>query len=815
MLSELSSDCRYAVRALLRSPGFAVAAIVTIALGVGVNAGVFTILNGVLFRDVPAPDAHELVQLEQTVEGAEFTATTGGNNTFTIADYRTYRDRSQTLSGLLAYSGPRETTLGGDAPQKVYGALVSCNYFAVLQALPQVGRALGAQDCEPGAEPVVLLGHALWTSTFASDPRIVGRTVELAGNRFTVVGVAAEGTYGGSPVQTGYFAPLSAEPLLWTGDSRYEDERARWLSLLGRRAAGVGVDAVRAELAVISAQIDQLEPGRTTTLAVARASSATLPTQLRGPATGAAAVLLGAFGLILLIACANVANLLLARGMARSREIGVRLSLGASRGRIVRQLMTESLLLSIVGGVLGSLLALWSFQALVALAMPTAIHPEVPIPALELDFSPDFRVLSYALGITMATGVLFGLAPALQASKPDLNTVIKQDVAAGGRRGGRLRGTLVGVQIALCMALMMATGLLLRGLQSTYTIDPGFRLDNVAHLSFGTDGGPAFLDRRFLDEVAALPGVEAAAYVSQTPLGEAVMGSRIRLPGDAENQQRFAEMDAVTPGFFAMLDLPIVRGRNFTAAESADAAREASTRPVIVTVTTARNLWGEADPLGRTLLLDDTTLEVVGVAADARLGGLGAVDPFYVYLPRFEGRGGELLFRSRGDSAATAASVLALVRARDANAVARVLPLGANLAWFRGLSGIVTTLGAALGVLALALATVGVYGIVSYAVTSRYRELGIRLALGARPRDLLGMILRRAMRPVAIGAVVGVAVTAALTRVLASVLFGVSPADPLGIGGAALLVIGVALGAGALAALPAMRAEPTTTLRYE
>ena len=495
MLFNLWSDLRYAARSLARSPGFAAAAIVTIALGVGVNTGIFTILNGVLFRDVPAADAHELVSIEQTVEGGEPTGITGVG-TFTIADYRAYRDRAQTLD-VLAYSSPRETTLGGEAPQRVYGALVSCNYFSVLRAVPTLGRGLGAQDCELGAAPVVVLGHAIWTTTFAADSGVLGQTVELAGNRFTVVGVAAEGTYGGSPVQTAYFAPLGNEPLLYPGQSRYEDERHRWLTLLGRRHDGVSIQQARAELDVIAAQLDQLEPGRSSALTVVRASPSNLPSQLRGAARGAAAVLLGAFGLILLIACANVANLLLARGMARSQEIGVRLSLGASRGRVVRQLLTESVLISIAGGALGSLLALWSFQALVALVLPTAIHPEIPMPALEVDFSPDFRVLWYALGLTIGTGLLFGLVPALHVSKPDLNTVIKQGAAgAGGGGGGRLRGTLVGVQVALCMALMMATGLLLRGLQATYTIDPGFVFEGVAHLSFGTDGGPPILDRR-------------------------------------------------------------------------------------------------------------------------------------------------------------------------------------------------------------------------------------------------------------------------------------------------------------------------------
>jgi len=608
--------------------------------------------------------------------------------------------------------------------------------------------------------------------------------------------------------------PLSAEPLLWPLQSRYEDERQLWLYLIGRRGEGMGLERVRAELDVIAAQIDQVEPGRSTTLAVARATPSTVPSDLRGPATGAAAVLMGAFGLILLIACANVANLLLARGTARVQEIGIRLSLGAGRARVVRQLLTESVLISVVGGALGSLLALWSFQSLVALALPTAIHPEMPVPALELDFSADFRVLWYALVLTIGTGFVFGLVPALAVTKPDLNTVIKQDAAStgGGRRGGRLRGTLVGVQVALCMALMVATGLLLRGLYATYTIDPGFSAEGVAHLSFGTDGSPPILDRRMLEEVAALPGVEGAAYASQTPLGESRTGVRVRLPDQSESEFRFAEIDAVTPEYFPLIELPIVRGRNFTETESTDSRREGGTRSVIVTETTARNFWGDGDPLGRTLLWEDTALEVIGVAADARLGALGEIDPYYIYVPRYER--GELLVKTQ-NFAATASSILAIVRERDPGVAARVLPLEGNLAYFRGLSWLVTTLGAGLGVLALVLAAVGVYGVVSYSVTRRYREIGIRMALGAGARDLLGMMLRRTMRPVVIGAAIGVVAAVALSRVLSSVLFGVSPADPLGLGGAALLVLGVALAAGALAALPATRAHPTVTLRYE
>jgi predicted permease len=815
----LWQDVRYGLRSFRKNVVFTAVAVVTLALGIGVNSGIFSVLNGVLFRDLPAPGAHQIVSISQTVVGAQLTGTSGFD-TFAIPEYHVYRDRARTLSGVLAYSDPRETTLGGEAPQEVFGAIVSCNYFTVLQQPPALGRALTAPDCAPGAPPVVVLGHDVWRTRFASDPAIVGRTIEVDRHGFTVVGVAAEGTYGGSPMKAAYFAPLSAEPLLWPGESRFRDEKSRWLHLIGRRGDGKGLDQVRAELGVIAAQIDQQEPGRSTTLTIERATPATVPSAVRGGATRAAAVVMAAFGLILLIACANVANLLLARGSARGREIGIRLSLGASRARVVRQLLTESLLISIAGGLLGSVLALWSFQTLVALALPAAMPPEIPAFAWDLDFSPDVRVLAFALILTVVTSLLFGLMPALHVSKPDLNGVIKQEVAGSGssRRGGRLRGTLVGVQVALSMVLMISTGLLLRGLYATYTIDPGFAYHDIAFLSFGTDYGPAtVVNQRLMDQVAALPGVSAVAFAAQTPLGESMMGGPVRLPGESKQQQRYAEFDEVTPGYFSLLDIPILRGRNFTEAESANARAETGTRRVIVSETAARRFWGDGDPIGRTLLRDDLRggeimLEVVGVAADAQLTSLGTIVP-YIYQPGPPA--GVLLVKSRADFAATASGIRALVRASDPSVAFRVLPLEGNVAWWRGFSGMVTTLGAGLGVLALVLASVGIYGVVSFAVSRRYREIGIRLALGAGSRDVLVTILRQAMRPVVIGGVIGIAAASAVSRVLSSVLFGVSPADPLGLGGAALLVLGVALAASVLAARPATRADPTATLRYE
>ena len=434
---------RYGSRTFGRNPSFTAVAVITLALGIGLNTGIFTVVNAMLFRGLSAPDAHELVAISQSVQGVvEF----AGQRTFSTSDYFAYRDRAQTLSGLAAFANARgEATLGADTPRKVLGLLVSCNYFAVLQQPPALGRPLAAHDCAPGADPVVVLNYDLWRTAFASDPGIVGRTVQLNRQRVTVVGVAAEGAGDGSPVRGGYLAPLSAGRLLSSGDTRYDDPRSLWLNLLGRRKQDVGLNQVRAELDVIAAQIDRQQPGRTTALTIERATDAIaswLPADRRGPATAAGAVLMAAFGFILVIACANVANLLLARGTSRGQEIGIRVSLGASRARVVRQLVTESLLISLAGGLLGSVVAVWSFQMLAELAVPALLPPWFPL-ALTVDVSPDLRVLSFALVVTVATGILFGLVPALRISKPDLHAVMKNRTprapAPAGGAGGSWR----------------------------------------------------------------------------------------------------------------------------------------------------------------------------------------------------------------------------------------------------------------------------------------------------------------------------------------------------------------------------------------
>ena len=491
---------------------------------------------------------------------------------------------------------------------------------------------------------------------------------------------------------------------------------------------------------------------------------------------------------------------------------------------MVRQLVTESLLISLAGGLLGSAVAVWSFQTLVALAVPALLPPWFPL-ALTVDVSPDLQVLSFAVALTVGTGILFGLAPALHVSKPDLHAVMKQDSAGAGssRRGGRLRATLVGVQVALCMVLMIAAGLVLRGLYATYTIDPGFEYRNVAYVSLESvfDGySPEESEarrRRLMVDLEALPGVEAVASTDQEPLGDDMAPALFRLPGESDRQSRAGEVITVSSGLLlGARTADRSRTRVYGGRGREPSARPASGHP-------ERN--DGAQPLARAATrsagrccgrdlawTSSTPCRSSAWPRMRRSPHLGQIDPYYVYVP---GEGGAVLVKGRTDIATTVSGIRGAVRAVDPTLLVTVLPLEATLGWSRGISGTVTSLFGGLGVLALVLASVGIYGVVSYAVARRYREIGVRLALGATARSVLGLILRQTMRPVVVGAAIGVAAASAMSRILSSVLFGVSPADPVGLGGAALLVLGVALAAGVMAARPATRADPTATLRCE
>jgi predicted permease len=808
MLSNVRNDIRYALRTLARNPGFAVAAIVPIALGIGINTAVFSILNSVAWRSPPVPDPDALVSVYQEFRGAPRRTVHGARTLFSIPEYRAYRDEAHTLSGLMAYSRHWTVTLGRESPQEINGILVTCNYFDVLRLLPTIGVGFTSANCgTPDAPPIVVLSHALWKGAFGGDPHILEKPIVLNGRDVTVVGVAPAGFEGIDMAKAEFFAPTSMGGVFQPEQTFHENPHVSWLTLIGRRRADADIAQVRADLSMVANRIDRQQPGRTTSLIVEPAAALSLPVQRRTILRGAS-IVMTAFGLVLLIAAANVANILLARAAARTREIAIRLSVGATRGRLIQQLLTESTIIALAGAVCGSLLFSWSFQALIPFLLTSIPGAD----AMRVDATPDRMVLWFALGLTAITALVFGLLPALQASTGDVHAAMKQDAASpsGGRRW--IRGTLVGGQIALCTMLLIPAGLLSRALYAAYTFDPGFEHRNVAVVSIDLRGpryeesNAAVFHEQWLERARALPGVESMAPAHRIPLSPGRSQSTFRLGDEPEGQ--VVDVNTVSPDFFSVLGLPIVRGRVFTNGEI-DA--------VLVTESTARRYWPGQDAVGRSITMDNRRRQIVGIVRDAQVSQAQDAISSFMYLPatRRTQRRISVLARTAVDFDGFAAAVRAETSRLDPHLVVNVQRLSDNLGLLQTLSQIIASVAGILSLLALGLAATGIYGVVAYVVSRRRREVGVRMALGAGAGDVQRLILRQTLRPVAIGMVIGVAVAAATVRLLHSVLFGVSPYDPVAFIGAPLLMLAIAAAAAFVPTRRAMRLNPMSVLRAE
>jgi predicted permease len=481
-LEQLLQDLRYGTRTLLRSPSLSIAAVLAIALGVGVNVGIFSVLNGLALRLLPIPRAREVLSVDQILHfrghGSRDIHNNGGY--FSWSEYRDYRDHNHVFSGVAAYEPYVEATLAAGNVHQILGSAASCNYFDVLEEPPALGRGFAASDCSsPGANAVAVLSDSLWRTQFGADPAAVGKPIVLNRTAYTIIGIARPGFTGTEPIPSAFWVPVTMDEGLEPVRNRLANDNMSWLAMLGRTRPGITPNQVRADLDVIAQRIDQKYPGRTTSLAVhtARFFSSSEERQFLIPVSS---VILGAFALVLLIACANVTNLLLARALVRQREIALRLSLGAGRMRLVRQLLTESLLLALAGSILGSLIACWSFVRLTSFV---ASHLPADFPPISINVAPDFRVLAYALLLTLGASIAFGLIPALQSTRPDLNSSLK-GTGAGATSGNRSRWFLlkaqVGSQVAVCMVLLLAAGLLLRALYYAQTVDRGFEMNGVA-----------------------------------------------------------------------------------------------------------------------------------------------------------------------------------------------------------------------------------------------------------------------------------------------------------------------------------------------
>jgi predicted permease len=473
-LEDLYEDARYGLRVLRRNPAFTAAGVLAIALGVGLNVGIFSVLNGIALRLLPIPHAEQVVTVNQVLHGKVSRDVHGEGGLVSYPEYLDYRDHNHVFSELAGYEPFVDVTLAGAHVEQLLGALTSCNFFEVLKEHPAQGRELVDSDCAaPGANAVVVISDELWRRSFASDPALIGKRILLNQTSFTVIGIMPAGFTGTEVIPTALWVPISMQGALDPGRDFLAEDNLSWLAMIGRLQPGVPPSRVRADLSVIAGRIDQRHPGRTTWLLISPATSFGRPNE-REVLLPVASAVLAAFALVLLIACANVSSLLLARASARRKEIALRLSIGASRWRLVRQLLTESLLLSLAGGALGSLLAFWSFASITRFVM-SALPLEFS--KLVVDTSPDFRVLAYALGLTVLVGIAFGLIPALKSSRLDLNTALKGDsmqCGGGTKRGGFTRQVLVGAQVAVCMVLLLAAGLLLRGLHHAQTMDPAF-----------------------------------------------------------------------------------------------------------------------------------------------------------------------------------------------------------------------------------------------------------------------------------------------------------------------------------------------------
>jgi predicted permease len=813
MLESVRYDSRHATRSLLRSPLFSITAILSIAIGVGGTAAIYSLANSLLLNTPPgigSPDA--VVNIGRTQEGSGF----DNFNYLTFADYR---DRNSTFSGLAALEFfPRPISMrGSEGGIAIESHVVSGNFFSVLQARPALGRFfLEEEDRTPRSHAVAVLSYQFWQEQFDGDPSVISRPIVLNGTPFTVVGVAAEGFHGPNFTRSDLWVPMMASPWLGTSESMFTgSRRGAWIMAVGRLKTGVGLGQAQADLSTIAAQLAQAYPDVYEGQGVRLTPLSLFPGDMRRMVGFFTTFLFVLTGLVLVIGGTNVAGMLLARSAARRREIAVRLALGASRGRLVRQLITESALLFAVAGVTGAFLAGLAVRALMSLV------PALPV-SIAIAPAIDWRVVLFALAVAVAAGVLAGLAPALQSTKPSLAPELRSDAFGGGQRRQRLRNSLLVMQVAFSMLLLVVAGLFGRALVKARSIDPGFdaRGIHVATLDLQLvnhtpETGRAFANR-LLAGAGALPGVESAAMSRMIPLedggmslGEVIVEGR---PAPGENPSWNADWNIVTPGYFDVMRIPVLRGRNFTDNDVAGSPQVA-----IMNEQLASAIWPGEDPIGKTFRNAEFTVTVIGVARTAKYRTLGEALRGFIYVPysqRFEGRT-SLMVRTTSGQPMTLPLRRLIAELDPALPILSSQSMEAHVAIGLFPQRIAIWVAGLLGGVALLLALIGIYGVTAYGVAQRTREIGIRLALGSSPRKVLANVLGHGLRLGGLGVVLGLVAAAAVTRLLESLLLGVSGTDLVALASAGGLLLATALLASFLPARRAANVDPVTAIRQE
>ncbi len=809
-MTTLLQDIRYGFRMLLKSPGFTLVAIIALALGIGANSAIFSIINSVLLRPLPYADPDRLVVIWET--NPSLSEDLRLRNEASPANFLDWKAQQTVFEDMGAFNWNTYNLTGGDMPEQLVGNPVTASIFSTLGVKPLLGRVIQPEDDQEGAPLVVVLSNKVWQRRFGAKPEIVGQQIALNNQSYTVVGVM--------PQEFEFPAAMSE---LWVpmafSKAAVQRRQAHYLYTRARLKPDVTIEQAQSEMNTIAARLRQQYPDSNTDRGIRLVS---LHEEMVHQVKPALLVLLGAVGFVLLIACANVANLMLARAMARHKEIAIRTALGASRWRVVQQLLTESVLLSLMGGVGGLLLALWSIDLLksgVPSEMASFIHGWNSI-------GLDARVLSFTLGISVLTGVLFGLVPALQVSKPDLNEGLKEgDRGSTGTRN-RVRSLLVISEMALALVLLIGAGLMMKSFMRLIEVQPGFNPHNVLSASlslprarYDTNQKATDFITQLQERVASQPGVRAVGAVDLLPMAGSGQTTTFVVegkPAPPRGQEPEANFRTITPTYLGTLGIPVQKGRAFSDHDTKDAPLVA-----IINETMARLFFQNEDPIGRRLLDPDgknPPVEIVGVVGDIKHWGLDDKPEAYLYLPHAQVGGSyiTLVVRTDGDPAAMAATVRREVLALDKDQpVFDIKTMEQRVADTGAQKRLTMYLLSVMASVALVLAAVGIYGVIAYSVTQRTHEIGIRMALGAQRGDILKLVVRQGMLMAAVGVCIGLAASFYVTRVLAGLLFGVSATDPVTFAGVALLLAAVALVACLIPARRATKVDPMIALRYE